>query len=77
VPGAAPTDPTLVKLLQRKTTLESEVEELRIRRTFMPAADYAQEFEKLMIELAQVSQDVKKRTGGTEAGGQGAKGPGR
>lgn len=65
VPGAAPTDPTLVKLLQRKTALESEVEELRIRRTFMPAAEYAQEFEKLMIELAQVSQDVKKRTGGT------------
>ena len=73
VPGAAPTDPTLVKLLQRKTALESEVEELRIRRTFMPAADYAQEFEKLMIELAQVSQDVKKRTGGTEGG---ARGPG-
>jgi hypothetical protein len=65
VPGAAPTDPTLVKLLQRKTALESDVEELRVRRTFMPAAEYAQEFEKLMIELAQVSQDVKKRIGGT------------
>jgi hypothetical protein len=65
LPGAAPTDPTLVKLLQRKTALESNVEELRIRRTFMPAPEYAQEFEKLMIELAQVSQEVKKRTGGT------------
>ena len=65
VPGAAPTDPTLVKLLQRKTALESEVEELRIRRTFMPSADYAQEFEKLMIELAQVSHDVRKRIGGS------------
>ena len=65
VPGAPPTDPTLVKLLQRKTVLESEVEELRIRRTFMPSADYAQEFEKLMIELAQVSQDVRKRIGGS------------
>ena len=63
VPGAAPTDPTLVRLLQRKTALESSVEELRIRRTFIPAAEYAQEFEKLMIELAQVSQEVKKRTG--------------
>jgi len=31
----------------------------------MPSADYAQEFEKLMIELAQVSQDVRKRIGGS------------
>ncbi len=65
VPGAAPTDPALVKLLQRKAALEAEVEELRVRRTFMPAAEYAQEFEKLMIDLAQVSHEVRKRTGGT------------
>jgi hypothetical protein len=65
VPGAAPTDPVLVKLLQRKTALEANVEELRIRRTFMPAAEYAQEFERLMIELAQVSHEVRKRTSGT------------
>jgi hypothetical protein len=64
-PGAAPTDPMLVKLLQRKTALEASVEELRIRRTFMPVAEYEQEFEKLMIELAQVSQEVRKRTSGT------------
>jgi hypothetical protein len=63
IPGAAPTDPQLVKLLQRKAALEAEVEELRVRRTFMPAAEYAQEFEKLMIELAQVSHEVRKRIG--------------
>jgi len=63
IPGAAPTDPALVKLLQRKAALESEVEELRVRRTFMPPAEYAREFEKLMIDLAQVSQEVRKRTG--------------
>jgi hypothetical protein len=64
VPGAAPTDPNLVRLLQRKSALEANVEELRIRRTFMPATEYEQEFEKLMIELAQVSQEVRKRAGG-------------
>jgi hypothetical protein len=63
IPGAAPTDPQLVKLLQRKAALEAEVEELRVRRTFIPAAEYAQEFEKLMIELAQVSHEVRKRIG--------------
>jgi hypothetical protein len=62
VPGAAPTDPDLVKLLQRKSALEAEVEELRLRRAFMPPDEYAREFEKLMITLAQVSQEVRKRT---------------
>ena len=65
VPGAAPTDPALVRLLQRKSALESEVEELRVRRTFMPPDQYAKEFEKLMIELAQISHEVRKRMGGT------------
>lgn len=63
VPGAAPTDPELVKLLQRKSALEAEVEELRLRRAFMPPDEYNREFEKLMITLAQVSHDVRKRAG--------------
>ena len=62
---AAPTDPDLVRLLQRRSALESSVEELRIRRTFMPPTEYAREFEKLMIELAVVSREVRKRTGGS------------
>jgi hypothetical protein len=63
VPGAAPTDPDLVRLLQRKAALEADVDELRVRRAFMPAAEYQHEFEKLMIELAQVSHEVRKRAG--------------
>ena len=62
VPGAAPTDDVLLKLLQRKTNLEAEVEDLKIRRAFLPAADYAKEFERLMIDLAQVSHDIRVRT---------------
>lgn len=62
---AAPTDPDLVRLLQRRSALESSVEELRIRRTFMPPTEYAREFEKLMIELAVVSHEVRKRSGGS------------
>ncbi len=61
LPGAAPTDEVLLKLLQRKTALESEVEDLKIRRTFLPAADYAKEFERLMIELSRVSRDIRGR----------------
>lgn len=60
-PGAPPTDEELLKLLQRKSLLEAELEELRIRKSFLPASDYAKEFERLMIELAKVSRDIRQR----------------
>ena len=60
-PGAPPTDEQLLKLLQRKSLLEAEVEELRIRRSFLPAEEYAKEFERVMIELAKVSREIRQR----------------
>jgi hypothetical protein len=62
LPGAAPTDEVLLKLLQRKATLEADVEDLKIRRAFLSRDQYVQEFERLMIELAQVSHDIRART---------------
>jgi len=62
LPGAAPTDEVLLKLLQRKTTLEAEVDDLKIRKTFLSVTEYAKEFERIMIELAQVSHDIRART---------------
>lgn len=61
LPGAAPTDEVLLKLLQRKAALEAEVDDLKIRKTFLSPAEYAKEFERIMIELAQVSHDVRAR----------------
>jgi hypothetical protein len=61
LPDAAPTDEVLLKLLQRRATLETEVEDLKIRRTFLPATEYAKEFERIMIELAKVSRDIRVR----------------
>lgn len=58
---AAPTDEVLLQLLQTRARLETEVDELRLRRTFMPPADYLQEFERLMIELARVARDIRGR----------------
>jgi hypothetical protein len=62
LPGALPTDEVLLKLLQRKSTLEAELEELKIRRQFLTPAEYRKEFERLMIDLAQVSHDIRART---------------
>jgi len=61
-PGERPTDEVLLKLLQRKATLEAEVEDLKIRRQFLLPGDYAKEFERLMIELSLVSHDIRART---------------
>jgi len=62
LPGAAPTDEVLLKLLQRKTMLEAEAEDLKIRKAFLSTAEYAKEFERIMVELAQVSHDIRART---------------
>jgi hypothetical protein len=62
LPGAAPTDEVLLKLLQKKAMLEADVEDLKIRKAFLSREQYAQEFERLMIELAQVSHDIRART---------------
>jgi hypothetical protein len=61
VPGAPPTDEVLLALLQKRASLEAEVEELRIRRSFMQLDEYKKEFERLMIELARVSRDIRAR----------------
>jgi len=62
LPGAQPTDEVLLKWLQRRSMLEAEIEDLKIRRQFLPPAEYAKEFERLMIELSQLSHDIRGRT---------------
>ncbi|HVL69924.1 MAG TPA: hypothetical protein VM364_21880 [Vicinamibacterales bacterium] len=61
LPGAAPTDEELLKLLQRKALVEAELEELKIRKAFLPAGEYAKEFERIIIDLARVSRDIRQR----------------
>ena len=65
-PIATPTssDPETQKLIARQVELTQQVEELRRRRSSMPPIAFDQEFERLIIELATVSRDVRKRTGG-------------
>ena len=62
-PGARPTDEVLVRLLQRQAVLTTEVDDLRIRKTFLAPDEYSREFERLMIELARVAHDIRARVG--------------
>jgi hypothetical protein len=58
---AQPTDEELLSLLQKRASLEIDAEDLKQRRQLMTADEYAKEFERLMIELAQTTREIRKR----------------
>ena len=61
VAGAAPTDEVLLDLLQKRAVIEGEIEELKVRRSFMQPPEYQKEFERLMIELSRIGRAVRER----------------
>jgi len=61
VPGAAPTDEALLTLLQKRASLQADVDDLKQRRQLMTPDEYQKEFERIMIELARVSRDIRAR----------------
>ena len=61
VPGAAPTDEELLSLLQKRAGLQIDAEELKQRRALMTPDEYQKEFERLMIELAKVSREIRRK----------------
>jgi hypothetical protein len=66
LPGAAPTDEVLLTLLQKRASLQADVEDLKLRRQLMTPDEYQTEFERLMITLARVSRDIRRRGAGSE-----------
>ena len=61
-PNAPPTDEVLLNMLQKRAALEAEVDELKVKKAFMQPAEYEAEFERIMIELARISRDIRQRT---------------
>jgi hypothetical protein len=59
--NAAPTDDVLLDLLQKRAVIEGEIDELKLRRSFMQPAEYQKEFERLMIELSRIGRAVRER----------------
>jgi hypothetical protein len=66
VPGAAPTDEEMLALLQKRASLQIDADELKQRRALMTPDEYDKEFERLMISLATVSRDIRRRQKTTE-----------
>ena len=61
VAGSAPTDEELLLLLQKRATLQIDVDELKQRRQLMTPGEYQQEFERLMIAFAAVSREIRRK----------------
>lgn len=56
------TNPALSELLSRRERLLSDLDELKRKRTFMPAGDYSSELERLLVEIARVSQEIRRQS---------------
>jgi len=55
-------DPALSELIARRDAIEGAIEELKRKRTFMPPGDYEKELERLLIDMARVSRQVRARS---------------
>ena len=62
-PMATASDPETQRLLVRQRDLTEQMDDLRRRRPTMSPEEYDKAFEKLALELAEVSREVRKRTG--------------
>ena len=60
---AAAADPALAPLVARREALEAEVAAHRARKSALPEAEYAPELERLLVELARVSRELRQRAG--------------
>ena len=56
-------DPEVQQLLIRQQALVEQIDELRRQRASMSADDFDLEFERLIVDLALVSRDVRRKTG--------------
>lgn len=59
---AAADNPELAALIRRRRELEAEAEALKAKKASMPAPVWEAEYEKLMLELARVSREIKTKS---------------
>ena len=55
-------NPELAALVRRRRELEADAEALKLKKGTMPQPQWEAEYEKLMLELAQVSREIKTKS---------------
>ena len=61
-PRPTTANPGLARLQEMRRTLERRLEELKERRSQMSEEDYQRELEAILIELARLSQEIRKNS---------------
>jgi hypothetical protein len=59
LPASSSANPALAGLEKRRVTIEAEIEQLKGKKGSMPAGQYEEEFERLAIELAKISSQIR------------------
>ena len=60
---ALPADPKLRQLYEERRALEQKAESIKLLKASMPAAQYADELEKVLVELAKKTQEIRALEG--------------
>ena len=55
-------DAVLTALLKRRAELEAEIEDLKARRSLMPPGQYDAQLEKILLELARLSAQIRAKS---------------
>ncbi len=55
-------NPALSELLSRRERLLADLDELKRKRSFMPEGDYASELERLLVDIARISQQIRRQS---------------
>jgi len=63
-------DPRLSELLQQRQALDARIEELQLRRAEMNNADYLQQLQALILQSAEVSEQIEAEQRGATGGNQ-------
>jgi hypothetical protein len=59
---ALPSDSALAGLVKRRAELESELEDLKARKDTIPPAQYDAELERLLVEIARLSAQIRTKS---------------
>jgi hypothetical protein len=60
-PAVVPSDSELTALLARRAAVQSQIDQLKTRKSDMAPAQYDSEMEALLLELARLDRDIRAR----------------
>ena len=59
---AVANNPELAELVRKRRDLEAQAEALKLKKDSMPAPQWEAEYEKLMLELAKISREIRAKS---------------